>query len=108
MPLGYRVNKEQFFLKPPLPPQETVYVQRGSCLPVFSILALLQGFCLNFQTQSLHHMEQALLNNWPHFIAVNKNKKLFPTKHKKYCEPNLSPTIFLSTTPHPNLHLIHV
>ena len=57
MPFSYRVNKEHFFLKPPLPPQEMVYVQRGSCLPVFSILALLQGFGLNFQTQSLHHME---------------------------------------------------
>ena len=57
MPLSYRVNIEHFFLKPPLPPQEMVYVQRGSCLPVFSIIALLQGFGLNFQTQSLHHME---------------------------------------------------
>lgn len=58
MPLSYRVNKEQFFFfKPPLPAQEMVYVQRGSCLPVFSILAFLQGFGLNIQIQSLYHME---------------------------------------------------
>lgn len=74
MPLCYRVNKELFFLSPTSSPGNGVCSERklSSCFLHTSSLA---RFFLSFQTQSLHLMEQALFNNWSHFLLQGLKKK---------------------------------
>lgn len=82
MLLCYRANKGLFF-KPSLPLQEMVRARKGSCLPVVSVLTLLQVFFFFKLPDLVHHVKQALLRSWPHFsLQWLKNKDLLSLSHR--------------------------